>query len=510
MAKKKAKQKKQASRLTSSLHQHKQVGKSLIPPMLTVPGITFQSWTNDRLPQMLWACLAISVLPRREALAAFREIASIGLRYRDAEGTGDWSLFHSRLPSLPAEILTHITRVITRHPLGYAALRPLLLFDGLPGRDQWARALDVQPQDGDCQTLSDAVLKVLDHQSQEATDVRWLSLLFKAALGVLHFPVTLKERVEELSEYPNKGDMRSVRPFIRASEMSFAVLLPSDDRWSKTFWKECLANTVCNPAGLPRQLGPEYDQIASIKLIQQVHSALLGHWFNTLDTTAVDAKHDAVFGFGFYGLAVLLEMLVGRNGSGITGRALLRTLVECRITLAYLRHADATELWDKFRAFGTGQAKLALLKLDEMSENKPSFVSAAVLEQLSNEDFFQEYVQIELGHWCGLDLRKMAEVSGTKDDYDKVYGWASTFTHGHWSALRDVCMTHCFNPLHRLHRVPLPGHRLLEDAAPDAMRLVNLILDDVAALYPDFAPRVALVTPVEEAKTDISPPTEQA
>jgi len=143
-----------------------------------------------------------------------------------------------------------------------------------------------------------------------------------------------------------------------------------------------------------------------------------------------------------------------------------------------------------------------------MSENKPSFVSLTVLEQLSNEDFFQEYVQIELGHWCGLDLRKMAEVSGTKDDYDKVYGWASTFVHGHWSALRDACMTHCYNPLHRLHRVPLPGHRLLEDAVPDAVRLVNSILDDVAALYPDFAPRVSLVAPVKEAEAGMSPLTD--
>jgi hypothetical protein len=478
--------------------------------MLTIPGVTPQSWTNDRLPQMLWACLVISVLPRVDALAAFREIASIGLKYRDAAGTGDWTLFHSHLPTLPIEILNHITRVITRHPLGYAALRPLLLFDSLPGREQWAHALEVQTQDRDWQTLGDAVLKVLDHQSQEATDIRWLSLLFKLALGLLQFPVTMKERVEELISYPNKGDMRSVRPFIRAGEMTFAMHITPEDTWGKTFWRECLDKTMCVPAGLPRPPDSEYDQVGSINVVQQVHTALLDHWFTTLDTTAVDSKHDSAFGFGFYGLAVLLEMIVGRNGLGIIGRALLRILVECRITLAYLRHVGTDELWDKFRAFGTGQAKLALLKLDEMSENKPNFVSSAVLEQLSNEDFFQEYVQIELGHWCGLDLRKMAEVSGTKDDYDKVYGWASTFVHGHWSALRDACMTHCFNPLHRLHRVPLLGHRLLEDAVPDAARLVNLILDDVGALYPDFAPRIVLVALEKEAEAGISPPSDQA
>lgn len=157
-------------------------------------------------------------------------------------------------------------------------------------------------------------------------------------------------------------------------------------------------------------------------------------------------------------------MLVGRNAYGITGRVLLRTLTEARITLAYLKEKDSPELWVKFRAFGVGQAKLALLKLDDI-RNQPKFTNPDVLEQLSNEGYFQEFVSIDLGHWCGLDLRKMAEASNTKDDYHRFYGWSSSFVHGHWSALRDAGMVHCFNPLHRLHRIPLSGHRMLENAA---------------------------------------------
>jgi Family of unknown function (DUF5677) len=492
MSRRKAKPSKKRSSLTSPLHEHKRLGKSLVPPLLTVPGVTPQSWTNDRLPEMLWACLVISVLPRSHALNAFREIASIGLKYRDRQGTGEWSLSQSQLPSQPPEILNQIIAVITRHPLGYAALRPVLFFDGLPGRDQWMSALRVEVQEGDWHTLGDAVLKALNHQSQEATDVRWVSVLFKVALGQLFLPVGMKDHGEEILHYPHRGDMRSVRPSIRAMEMALTMGNKPENVWSTTFWKECLDKTTCAPAGLPRQTGPAYNPIASIKQIWQLNEALLKHWLTTLDTTAIDAKHDAAFGFGFYSLAVLQEMMVGRNGSGITGRLLLRTLVECRISLAYLRQ---TNLWDKFRAFGAGQAKLALLKLDEMAQNKPNFVSAQVLESLSNEDFFQEFLQIDLGHWCGLDLRKMAEASGTKADYDAFYSWASTFVHGHWPALRDSCMTHCLNPLHRLHRVPLPGHRLLENSVPDGVRLVNLVLDDVAALYPTFIPRVELVFP---------------
>jgi hypothetical protein len=86
----------------------------------------------------------------------------------------------------------------------------------------------------------------------------------------------------------------------------------------------------------------------------------------------------------------------------------------------------------------------------------------------------------------------MAEAAGVKSDYDAAHGWASTFGHGNWSALRDACMTHCVNPLHRLHRAPIPGHRILEDVVPDAFRLVNKILEDLSTLFPPWSDRLTL------------------
>lgn len=62
----------------------------------------------------------------------------------------------------------------------------------------------------------------------------------------------------------------------------------------------------------------------------------------------------------------------------------------------------------KIRSYGAGQAKLALLKHEEMSGQKPRFVTQT-LETLANEDYFQEYVEIDLGHWCGKDLHRLAE-----------------------------------------------------------------------------------------------------
>lgn len=490
---------------TSSLQQHRRIGKTLLPPLLTLPGsgITPASWTNDRLPEMLWACLVISVIPRDQALDLFRKIAAIGFKYRDNEATAEWRLYHSDLAVLPEEILIELVQILTKHPLGYACLRPLLLLDKLPGKERWKSLVQTEPQEGDWNTLGNAVLLALDHQSQESTDVRWLSILFKMALGRVHFAEKMKERAEEIIHYPNRGDMRSVRPSIRAMEISFAV--PPEEKkeqntWASDFWSECFTRTACVPADIPRSTGNHHKIRESIKASQEIHDNLIDHWFETASTTGIDARHDTAFGFCFYGIAVLLEMLVGRNSFGITGRALLRTLVEIRITLAYLKAKDDAELWTKFRAFGVGQAKLALLKLDDI-HNQPKFAAPDVLESLSNEDYFQEFVAIELGHWCGLDLRKMAEASNTKSDYDNFYGWPSAFVHGHWSALRDATMTHCFNPLHRLHRIPLPGHRMLESTVWDGAELLNAMLSDLSSLYPSLDKRIEIV-PVDIPKTE--------
>ena len=96
----------------------------------------------------------------------------------------------------------------------------------------------------------------------------------------------------------------------------------------------------------------------------------------------------------------------------------------------------------------------------------------------------------------------MSEDSGTKGDYDRFYGWASGYVHGQWGALRDTGLTHCMNPLHRFHRVPLPWHRMMSDSLTDAVGLVNSILDTVERAYPGKIERVAapMLISINEAK----------
>jgi len=54
-----------------------------------------------------------------------------------------------------------------------------------------------------------------------------------------------KETIEEIIFYPKKGDIKKVRPTIRAMEGAFSDLLKSTTNWPINFWEEALKKTEC-------------------------------------------------------------------------------------------------------------------------------------------------------------------------------------------------------------------------------------------------------------------------
>jgi hypothetical protein len=159
--------------------------------------------------------------------------------------------------------------------------------------------------------------------------------------------------------------------------------------------------------------------------------------------------------------------------------------------LAFLQKKDDPTIWLQYRNYGSGQARLSLLKILEQPES-PSFTSRDLLESLANEDVWHEFLDIKLGAWADKNLRRMSEEAGVKEVYDKYYDGLSGYVHGNWSAVRHAVFGICLNPLHRFHRLPLPPRTLTHDAVPDIVKVANLALDRLAALYPPFKPRLNL------------------
>jgi uncharacterized protein with PIN domain len=217
-----------------------------------------------------------------------------------------------------------------------------------------------------------------------------------------------------------------VRPSIRAAEGLIDAGQEKNLAWPNAFWAECWEKTPCLGAARPNDVGQPATGTFDPKSLDEIRRKLESHWESTLATTAIDARHDAVFGMAFYALRLMQELITAKTAT-VVGRLALRTLLEIRLTLRYLLQEDGQELWRAWRNYGLGQAKLASLKLGELGPTPPNYLDREVLNRIANEDFWEEFVPIDLGHWAGLDLRKLSEKVGLKDIYDRYYGWTSSF-----------------------------------------------------------------------------------
>jgi hypothetical protein len=346
------------------------------------------------------------------------------MRYKDHHvALGDIMIEHSQLAKLTAEQFDSLFGDVCRDEELRRTLRPLLLLETIPDVDHWQRCLGEQPDPtSDGQRLMQAVAACFDHQSQPATDCRWVRVMTLLAQDKLKFPKEMATRVSELICYPDEGDMRSVRPFIRATEIATRTMpegnKPIAPTYSEQFWSECFVKTPCLPRGFDQQITLEkYDKL--FESVEKLYGDLTEHFFATITTTAVDPRHEGAFGIVLFILQLLILSLNGYTGQTIAGRLIVRTALEAYINLSFLAQRDEPTIWMQYRNYGTGQAKLTYLK-NVSVDDLPSFTTRELLEHLVNEDQWLEFQDIKFGAWADKNLRKMSEEAGVKDVYDGI------------------------------------------------------------------------------------------
>lgn len=502
----------------SMIEQHKRTGSKLIPPLAQIPKMTTSSWSDHHMPEMLWAVLLAGVLERGHYLNVLRKVAvqcrswflqeddeSAEKQSPDPEVGLNFSIVvdQTKLAEVSDEEFHDFIKIPLAHPLGYAALRPILLIDDLPGITRWKREIDVEPTKYDWDTLARAIANVLDHHSEASTDIRWFKVIVAIISDRIRFPRSFAEKVEEFRLFPDKGDMRSVRPSIRAMEMNLRRSYPAG--WIEQFWAQALRDTAC----IDPSEGQGYTAIETgidPDTLYAARDSIIENFRRNIRADRVDARLDSAFGLILYALSVLEEIGMHRIHTRIVGAVALRSLVEVCITLRYLAKTDTPEMWQSYRVYGAGQAKLAFLKTQQMHDDLPNFLDESALHSIANEDIWQEFLNIDVGHWASSNLRKLAMDCGAKDIYDKYYDWSSSYIHGNWAAVRDTNFVTCHNPLHRLHRIPRVAHRGLNSVEPDAIGLVNEMIAVLEKLFPseERIPSVASRQPETDTTTQKS------
>ena len=483
---------------STTLDQRQRKGKTFLSPFSKVKDlVSWESWADDRLPNILWACVLAGSLDRDRYLTLFREIA-ISARYT-LEDEDHASLCHNFLSTLDRDAFDRIFHPLTSDAGAAPLAQCLALIDDLPDADHWRRLFpDTAPSAELWDTLARGVFHCIDHQSQEATDVRWLKVVFLAISGKLALPggpdsSREGDLVEELRLYPDHGDMRKVRPTIRAIEMTLGPMEVGAERGeripgldSEAIWNELFQKTECalGTYGTP----PAEDRKALVDELITIINQIVDHFLASLSTTGVDARMDASFGIALYALTLTIELAHSPGRIFASGRILLRTIAECLITLTYLRVRDNPTLWRQYRNYGVGQTGLAFLKTSRF-DDVPDYLDMAKLEMLANEDTWLEYQDIDVGAWANKSLRKMSSEVGVNDVYDTYFDWPSGFVHGNWGSIRDAVFSTCLNPLHRFHRVPHPLQPM-PSVLVDCCKLCNRMLDELNSLFPRFSTRI--------------------
>ena len=509
MPKSKGRRHKQKAKV-SRIDQHKRTGKQLEPAWVQAMGtkLTYQSWRNDQLPEMLWASLMLAYMERSEAFGEFiRIIQFVQDHERKAELK---NLTITGIAEIEGQLKKEVIAFITSHPRTAQALATLKIFEELPSKEDWEENLrGFEPRK---QLLVTAVGDTLNYASVMSTDCCWVTASTKLAAGEIKISRELTGLINALETYPamEPGTPEGAR--IRVIGKGPIGTTGAESAWSNAFWDENWKKTPCVPQPL-HKFQEEPTHSTTRQGIIDLAGALTEHWKQTHSTTAVDAKHDATFGAAFYSLRILTEMMTIGTSNGILGRLGLRTILETRINLKYLIDKDSADLWQKWRRYGAGQAKLASLKFDD-SEDVPEFIRLDVTEGIAYEDLREELLTIDLGNWAGSNLREISKDANLKETYDDFYTWSSAYVHAAWGAIRESSFQTCANPLHRLHRYP--ERQPLQDCLYDAVTLVDDILNHVDSEYPFFPHRLLKNSrqeqsaPRSDKKTEIPQPSPAA
>lgn len=461
----------------SPLHGHFRDGKQLHPPFRQVRDVTLLSWVRSRLPDQLWTCLLVTQMDRDDVLDLFREAAA-SIKGEFQPGI-DLDVTHTGLAAMPLSLARRFVAVVCDDHVVKEALVPLLLFDDLPGLNLWQQHLGGVVSLDAWRVLAHTVSLVLDHQSQEATDARWMRVLARIATGQLKAPPDTFRMIVTYSDEPPTSSLGAL---IRNSEMSEHPQhnYAQRDQWAETFWSHCRRRTACDDFLVHAVKAPR--AMTTRALVRAVRLELSEVSKALAEPTQFGARHAAAFGLTGYALALFEELLGIGVGQSVLGRLGLRSIFEASVALGYLAAKDDPKLWEAFRLYGQGQAKLALLKADEF-ENPPAFVNLELLEQIASQDRSHDYLSINLGNWANLDLRKLSEMCGMKPSYDRVYPWTSAFVHGNWAAVQATVTATCGNPLHLLHSVQRPSSNTLDDVVEDALHLVDTMLRTLERLF---------------------------
>lgn len=324
---------------------------------------------------------------------------------------------------------------------------------------------------------------IMDHQSDESTDIRFVALYFNLLSGKVNL---LKEQMDLLAVYPTSQHtdeiMRMARPLVRSLEMMILTFEKVDSIYLKEFWRCVSEMTDCSVFAI--EFPEEKRNItAYMEKLYEVF-AYLSELFIT--TNPLDEKMSVLLGIATYSYKRLKEIYEHQLFNSISGRSCVRVLIEDYIMMKYLVKNETSHdnIWRDYQLYGIGLYKLVLARHRESDVSDESHFDEKFVEALVNEFKGEEFIDMDTKYFDKQNIRIKAESVDEKNLYGLYYDYDSSFEHGLWGAIRESSLLKCNNPAHKYHCVPdIDDKTRLKTVLPDCVMVMNKTISFLNELY---------------------------
>lgn len=468
----------------SKLSEHTFVKGRFITPLNSLPMMQEledeKSWTYGRMPEYIWIGLILKYFGREEGLKkSYYIISKIHNVAPDL-----YTVRLSQILKLDTNIQEEIYEYIIS--LGVKdAISPLTIFLTGSQAPVFAKYFYSYKQgiEDRCKAIVETMSEIMDHQSNEATDIRFVAVYFNILSGKMQL---LKEQVNLLISYPASKHideiMRMARPTVRSLEMMILTFENTDSEYLKGFWRCVSEMTECDifVINFPEENRSITAYMESLHEVFVYLSELL------IASNMLDEKMNVLLGIATYSYKRLKEIYRHQLFNSISGRSCVRVLIEDYIIMKYLMKNEAfhENIWHDYQLYGMGLYKLVLARHRESDCLEESHFDEKYIEALVNEFKGEEFINMDTRYFDKQNIRSKAESVNEKSLFGLYYDYDSSFEHGLWGAIRESSLLKCNNPAHKYHCVPdIEDEIVLKTVLPDCVMIMNKTILFLNELY---------------------------
>ena len=432
----------------STIKQHKQIGKELVPPFMQEPLGSIMhlcSWSKERLPEYIWiGILRNSCNNKKNYFKKFYHLKEYMLKTLE-EPTDKISTILKLKREDKISLFEKIKEVF-----GDKVLDPIIIVSNFD-KDLRDSFLDKSNTNNKrISTINEIVKKMYDRHCDFAMDVRYSALILK--INKIYFPSNDMIIKDAIQKYPL---LENDNPLIDMYKISLSSLegmdfFDSTYDYSKYFYEEMYLMTDCNPKIIVYPKTGDIDLLTT--KIRELKKLILKS-----EEIKSDDKRDVIVGNIVYIYKIVKEIIDNNLYDSIISRFVLRTITEVIVNIKFLcsQEKDNPDIWEAFKDYGNSKYKMIYKRIEEgttLNDNCKHF-DEVMLKLLANETKSEEFLKVSFKDFADKNVRQKFILVDEKDLYDTYYDYDTCFTHGYWGAIRESSLLTCDNPAHNYHSV---------------------------------------------------------